>query len=70
MAETGDDVLVFASAAELAADVTVIGGSETDTIRMDTGGTALTLADADFADVIQVEALDLAGTCRADGHPA
>ncbi|MFP1646550.1 hypothetical protein [Pontitalea aquivivens] len=61
-AGAGNDVIVFASAAELAADVTVIGGSETDTIRMDTGGTALTLADDDFADVIQVEALDLTGT--------
>ncbi|PXW67340.1 Ca2+-binding RTX toxin-like protein [Loktanella sp. PT4BL] len=58
----GNDVFVFASAAELAADFTVIGGSETDTIRMDTGSTALTLADADFADVIQVENLDLTGT--------
>jgi Ca2+-binding RTX toxin-like protein len=58
----GNDVFLFASAAELAADVTVIGGSETDTIRMDTGSTALTLADADFADVIQVENLDLTGT--------
>lgn len=58
----GNDAFLFASAAELAADVTVIGGSETDTIRMDTGSTALTLADADFADVIQVENLDLTGT--------
>jgi Ca2+-binding RTX toxin-like protein len=58
----GNDVFLFASATELAADVTVIGGSETDTIRMDTGSTALTLADADFADVIQVENLDLTGT--------
>ena len=61
-AGSGHDVLVFASASELAADVTVIGESGTDTIRMDTGSTALTLGDADFADVIQVENLDLTGT--------
>ena len=55
-------MLVFASAAELALDATVIGGAGTDTIRMDTGTDALALVDTDFTKVTQVETLALNGT--------
>ena len=58
----GADVLVFASAAELALDATVVGGSESDTIRMDTSTNALTLVSSDFAHVNSVETLALNGT--------
>ncbi|NBT83130.1 MAG: hypothetical protein EBT56_16375, partial [Betaproteobacteria bacterium] len=58
----GDDIFVFASAAELQADATVIGGSGSDTVSMQTGSSALVLADTDFAKVTGMETLALEGT--------
>jgi len=55
----GDDSLVFASAAELAGNATVIGGANVDTIRVD--GTARPLVDTDFAKVNTVENLAFDG---------
>lgn len=52
-----DDLLVFANAAELAADATVDGGTGTDTVQL----LGTTLVDADFTDVVNVENLDFAG---------
>jgi Ca2+-binding RTX toxin-like protein len=59
---SGNDTLVFDSAAELDADVTVMGGADSDTIRIDSGANALTLVDADFDKVTGVEVLALNGT--------
>lgn len=58
----GADVLVFASATELDGDATVIGGADSDTIRMDTATAALALVDTAFDKVTQVETLALNGT--------
>ncbi|WP_430463558.1 nidogen-like domain-containing protein [Tabrizicola sp.] len=58
----GNDVLIYASQAALIEDVTVIGGDGTDTIRMDSTTSALTLVSSDFAKVTQVEILALNGT--------
>lgn len=57
----GADVLVFASAAELDGDATVIGGTLSDTIRLDTVNAALSLSDSDFDKVREVEVLALNG---------
>lgn len=57
LAGDDDDLLVFATAVELAADVTVDGGNGTDTVQV----LGTTLVDADFTDVINVENLDFAG---------
>jgi Ca2+-binding RTX toxin-like protein len=58
----GNDTFVFFSASELEEDASVIGGDDIDTIRMDTGSSALSLSDADFANVSQMERLELNGT--------
>ncbi len=57
-----NDVLVFASAAELGEDASVIGGQGSDTIRLDTLDAAVELTDADFSRVAGVEVLALNGT--------
>ena len=56
----GNDVFIYASATELSGDATVIGGVDSDTIRI-TGNSA-TVVDADFTKVTSVETLLLAGT--------
>jgi Ca2+-binding RTX toxin-like protein len=55
----GDDRIVVATAAELAANASVIGGANTDTIWVT--GAAATLIDTDFAKVNTVENLVLNG---------
>ncbi|MDO9023315.1 MAG: hypothetical protein Q7U61_01780, partial [Zwartia sp.] len=62
LGEAGEDTFHFASAAELRADAFVDGGADTDTITMNTVDAALTLDDPDFANVINMERLDLMGT--------
>jgi Ca2+-binding RTX toxin-like protein len=58
----GNDTLVFASEVELSGDATVIGGADSDTIRMDTAAAALALVSTDFTNVTGVETLALNGT--------
>ncbi len=55
----GDDYFDFVSASQLNEAATVVGGLDTDRIRVLRGQAALTLADADFTDVNTVEILDL-----------
>jgi Ca2+-binding RTX toxin-like protein len=62
----GNDVLLYASQAALTADVTVIGGGSSDTVRMDSTTAALTLVSSDFTKVTQVEVLALNGTGAQD----
>ena len=53
--DAGDDTFNFASAAELAADVTVDGGADTDIIVFSTADQ--TVLDTDFANVSLMEGL-------------
>ena len=62
LGDAGVDTFHYASAAELRADALVDGGADTDTITMNTVDAALTLDDPDFANVINMEMLDLTGT--------
>lgn len=55
----GDDYFDFVSASQLNEAATVVGGLDTDRIRVVRGEAALTLADVDFTDVNTVEILDL-----------
>jgi len=61
-AGSGDDIIVYNSQAGLVEDVTVIGGTGTDTLRFDTGIDALQLISSDFTKVTQMEVLALNGT--------
>lgn len=56
----GNDVFVYTAVAELVD--TVAGGADTDTIRLSTGTNAVSLTNANFANVTQMEVLALAGT--------
>ncbi len=57
----GDDTFVYTTAASLAEDASVDGGTDSDTIRFDSGVAALTLVDTDFTNVSTVEVLALNG---------
>ncbi|MDH4394681.1 MAG: hypothetical protein QE278_03290 [Limnobacter sp.] len=65
-AGAGNDTIVVSSAAQLAQAASINGGDGAnggnDTLKLDTGAAAVTLADSDLSKVSNMEVLDLAGT--------